>query len=226
METHPDTLRQPRTTRSRSPPPPGTCLCLCPKPCHEFSALSGGERRRCDGVCQRGAKSKVPWRKRPEEKCLNQEAGGAGAVAGRYLQAVSHRSHLPGGAAFPWGFHLFLLADSERRGQKGSVKTPQPWTPPHLLHGVTPLPWGQKAFGKAGPARPPGLAKKRPCLGRGLSLIHQVALPAVPTSRCQVCSPHTTTFTVQSSRGGAIQIYATGVHRPAPFTEALCWVSQ
>lgn len=81
-------------------------------------------------MCRKGAKSKVPWRKWPEEKCLNREAGGASAAAGRYLQAVIHGSHLPGGAAFPLGFHLFPLADSERKGQKGSVKTPQTWTSP------------------------------------------------------------------------------------------------
>ena len=109
--------------RSHSPCLRGPAFAvLCPKPCREFSALSVGEQRRHSGVCQRGAKSKVPWRKWPEEKCLNWEAGGASAAVGGYLQAVSHGSHLPGGAAFPLGFHLFLLADSERRGQKGSVK--------------------------------------------------------------------------------------------------------
>lgn len=52
-------------------------------------------------------------------------------AAGGYLQAASHGSHLPGGAALPGAFHRFLLAGSGRKRSRDSVRTPQTRT--HIL---------------------------------------------------------------------------------------------
>lgn len=171
--------------------------CSALSPAASFPPYPGGN----GGTCRKGAKSKVPWRKWPEEKCLNREAGGASAAAGGYLQAVIHGSHLPGGAAFPLGFHLFLLAASERKGQKGFVKTPQNVDVPRSRTTSPRHPGDKKALGRQVLHAHLGWPRsERPCAGRGMSLIYRAALPAVPTSHCRVCSPHATTFTVQSSR--------------------------
>lgn len=87
----------------------------------------------------KGARSKVP-----RGRARREGAGRARCWRGRgYLQAASHGAHLPGGAAFPLGGHLFLLAASEKKGTgcEDAPKVPSaPKTTHVLLHAATPYP--------------------------------------------------------------------------------------
>lgn len=196
--------------------------CSALSPAASFPPYPGGN----GGTCRKGAKSKVPWRKWPEEKCLNREAGGASAAAGGYLQAVIHGSHLPGGAAFPLGFHLFLLAASERKGQKGFVKTPQNVDVP-CSRTTSPCHCGdKKALGRQ--VLHAHLGWPRSVLVRG---------EGCPSSTERLCPPslHLTAGSAlptpppspyKAADGRDTQIHATGVNKPVPFTEALRWDSR
>lgn len=127
---------------------------LCPKPCGDFLSYPWGME---------------PWRWRMSEGSKEQSPCGKWPEERRwgYSQAVCHGGHLPGGAAFPRAFHLLLLADAGRRGQKDSVKTPPDVGSPLLSCMVSPhypgdrLPlggqvlYGHSGWPQSGPQRSP-----------------------------------------------------------------------
>jgi len=141
-----------------------------------------------------------------EKACLTREAGGAGAAAGGYLQAVSHGSHLRGGAAFPLAFHRFLLAGSKSRGQKGSVNTPQTQTrvpkpplPPARCH---PAALGTESLWE-GERCVAARAGQEMSFCRDKAVLHRRSGSARrPYVSLWVCSPRATTFVYKAAGGG------------------------